>query len=185
MLVAFGRMVGPLDEREPTLLEEPIERRYAVRQVRTRMHQSRFRAAVLPAYRERCSMCRLKEVRLLDAAHIVGDLEERGDAVVANGLCLCSIHHRAFDENLVGVSPDYEVHVSPGSSTTRTVRCSSSSKASTASHSASREAPGSGRIATGSPSATSASWLGRRSRRDLRLRTRRLGPPRATTRFRR
>jgi putative restriction endonuclease len=113
VLVAFGRMVGPLDEREPTLLEEPIERRYAVRQVRTRMHQSRFRGAVLPAYRERCSMCRLKEVRLLDAAHIVGDLEERGDAVVANGLCLCSIHHRAFDEDLVGVSPDYEVRVSP------------------------------------------------------------------------
>ena len=58
-------------------------------------------------------MCRLKEVRLLDAAHILGDLEERGDAVVANGLSLCSIHHRAFDEDLVGVSPDYEVRVSP------------------------------------------------------------------------
>lgn len=106
-------MAGPLDEREPVRLDEPIERRYAVRQVRTRMHQSRFRALVLPAYRERCSMCRLKEVRLLDAAHILGDLEERGDAVVANGLSLCSIHHRAFDEDLVGVSPDYEVRVSP------------------------------------------------------------------------
>ena len=29
-----------------------------------------------------------------------------------NGLSLCSIHHRAFDQNLVGVSADYEVHVS-------------------------------------------------------------------------
>jgi putative restriction endonuclease len=27
-------------------------------------------------------------------------------------LSLCSIHHRAFDNDLVGVSPDYEVHVS-------------------------------------------------------------------------
>jgi putative restriction endonuclease len=51
-------------------------------------------------------------MRLLDAAHIVGDLEERGDAVVSNGLSLCSIHHRAFDEDLVGISPDYEVRVS-------------------------------------------------------------------------
>jgi putative restriction endonuclease len=25
---------------------------------------------------------------------------------------LCSIHHRAFDEDLVGVSPDRQVHVS-------------------------------------------------------------------------
>ena len=31
---------------------------------------------------------------------------------MSNGLSLCSIHHRAFDQNLVGVSPDYEVHVS-------------------------------------------------------------------------
>jgi putative restriction endonuclease len=25
---------------------------------------------------------------------------------------LCSIHHRAFDQDLVGISPDYGVHVS-------------------------------------------------------------------------
>jgi putative restriction endonuclease len=30
---------------------------------------------------------------------------------VTNGLSLCSIHHRAFDQQLVGVSPDYEVAV--------------------------------------------------------------------------
>jgi putative restriction endonuclease len=51
--------------------------------------------------------------RLLDAAHIAGDLEQHGEPVIPNGLSLCSIHHRAFDENLVGVSPDYTVHVSP------------------------------------------------------------------------
>ena len=30
-----------------------------------------------------------------------------------NGLSLCTIHHRAFDEDLVGISPDYEVRVAP------------------------------------------------------------------------
>ena len=25
---------------------------------------------------------------------------------------MCTIHHRAFDQNLVGISPDYEVRVS-------------------------------------------------------------------------
>jgi putative restriction endonuclease len=39
--------------------------------------------------------------------------EEAGEAVVSNGLSLCSIHHRAFDEDLVGVAPDLRVHVSP------------------------------------------------------------------------
>jgi putative restriction endonuclease len=112
VVVSFGKMEGPLDEREPVLVDDPIERRYVVRQVRSRMHQARFRGVVLPAYSDRCAVCRLKEVRLLDAAHIVGDLEERGDAVVANGISLCSIHHRAFDQDLVGVSPYYEVRVS-------------------------------------------------------------------------
>jgi putative restriction endonuclease len=32
---------------------------------------------------------------------------------VSNGLALCSIHHRAYDHELVGVSPAYEVRVSP------------------------------------------------------------------------
>lgn len=113
VVVSVGRMIGPLDEPEPVLVEDPLERRYAVRETRVRMHQARFRGRVLPAYRSRCAICRLKEVRLLDAAHIVGDLEEQGEAVVSNGLSLCSIHHRAFDQNLVGVSPDYRVAVSP------------------------------------------------------------------------
>ena len=32
--------------------------------------------------------------------------------VVSNGLSLCSNHHRAFDQDLVGVAPDLRVHVS-------------------------------------------------------------------------
>lgn len=30
---------------------------------------------------------------------------------MSNGLSLCTIHHRAFDHDLVGVTPDYEVRV--------------------------------------------------------------------------
>jgi putative restriction endonuclease len=75
------------------------------------LHQARFRALVLPAYRERCTVCRLRETRLLDAAHIARDVDPRGAPVITNGLSLCSIHHRAFDEDLVGISPDYRVHV--------------------------------------------------------------------------
>jgi putative restriction endonuclease len=111
VLVAPGRMVGPLDEQEPVAIDEALARRYAVREVRVRLHQARFRALVLPAYRERCTVCRLRETRLLDAAHIARDVDPRGEPVIANGLSLCSIHHRAFDEDLVGVSPDYRVHV--------------------------------------------------------------------------
>lgn len=112
VLVSPGRMVGALDEREPALSDDPIERRYAVRETRVRLHQARFRGRVLLAYANTCTICRLKEGRLLDAAHIAGDLEVHGEPVVPNGLSLCSIHHRAYDQNLVGVAPDYRVHVS-------------------------------------------------------------------------
>jgi putative restriction endonuclease len=112
VLVSPGKMIGPLDEQEPVLVEDPIEQRYVFRETRVRVHQARFRGRVVPAYGERCAICRLKEARLLDAAHIVGDLEDGGEPVISNGLSLCSIHHRAFDHDLVGVSPDYEVRVS-------------------------------------------------------------------------
>ena len=111
VLVSPGKWIGPLDEREPVGIDDPIERRYVSRETRVRVHQARFRARVIPAYGERCAICRLKEARLLDAAHIVGDLEERGEAVISNGLSLCSIHHRAFDHDLIGITPGYEVRV--------------------------------------------------------------------------
>lgn len=112
VVVSPGRMIGPLDEQEPMILDDPIERRYAVRETRVRLHQAVFRGRVLAAYRDSCAICRLKELRLLDAAHIVGDAQPTGEPVVSNGLSLCSIHHRAFDQDLVGISPDYDVHVS-------------------------------------------------------------------------
>jgi putative restriction endonuclease len=112
VLVTPGVLAGPMEEPEPIPLEDPIERRYAVRETRVRLHQARFRGRVVPAYSDQCAICRLKELRLLDAAHIVSDVEVSGEPTIRNGLSLCAIHHRAFDQNLVGVSPDYTVHVS-------------------------------------------------------------------------
>jgi putative restriction endonuclease len=112
VIVAPGVLRGPIDEPKPVALEDPIERRYAVRETRVRLHQARFRGRVVPAYDSRCAICSLRELRLLDAAHIVGDIELGGVATVRNGLSLCAIHHRAFDQDLVGVSPDCVVHVS-------------------------------------------------------------------------
>lgn len=95
------------------IVPETNERRWTFREARVRLHQGRFRADVLTAYRDQCSICRLKEPRLLDGAHIIADAAEHGIASVTNGLSLCSIHHRAYDQNLVGVSPEYRVHVAP------------------------------------------------------------------------
>lgn len=90
-----------------------VERRYVLRAVRQRLHQQQFRRLVLTAYSERCTICRLRETRLLHAAHIVPDRDERGVAEIPNGLSLCTIHHDAFDANLLGISPDLRVHLAP------------------------------------------------------------------------
>ena len=89
------------------------ERRYALRMVKERLHQDKFREAVLHAYRGRCAITGLPETRLLDAAHIISDGDEAmGQPVVPNGLSLSKIHHAAFDAHLIGIDPDYRLHVS-------------------------------------------------------------------------
>ena len=89
------------------------ERRYGLRLVRQRLHQATFREAVLSAYGQRCAISGLPEPRLLDAAHIVADQDEDlGQPVVSNGLPLTKFHHAAFDANLIGVDPDFGIHVS-------------------------------------------------------------------------
>jgi len=76
-----------------------------------RVHQKGFREVVLKAYRNQCTLCRLKQIELLDAAHIIADKEDMGEPVIQNGLSLCKIHHAAYDKNIIGISPDYQVKV--------------------------------------------------------------------------
>ena len=106
--VAFGEPSrGALD-----LPSTPLERRYALRAVKQRLHQASFREAVIAAYNGRCALSGLPEPLLLDAAHIIGDREEEfGQPVVPNGIPLSKIHHAAFDAHLIGIDPDYKLHV--------------------------------------------------------------------------
>ena len=78
--------------------------------VQARIHQARFRATVLRAYANACSVCQLRRSELVDAAHIVTDADG-GEPVVQNGLALCRLHHAAFDRNIMGITPDLVVHV--------------------------------------------------------------------------
>jgi putative restriction endonuclease len=89
----------------------PEVRAYALRDTRMRLHQQRFRVAVLHAYRHRCAICTLRERELVQAAHIVPDLHPEGVASVVNGIALCAIHHLAYDRNLLGIDPGGVVHI--------------------------------------------------------------------------
>ena len=108
--LAFGALVGA--SAAATVPAAP-ERRYALREVKQRLHQASFRDAVLAAYGGRCAISRLPTPTLLDAAHIVMDANEcLGQPIISNGLPLSKTHHAAFDAHLIGVDPDYQIHVS-------------------------------------------------------------------------
>jgi putative restriction endonuclease len=86
-------------------------RSYLTANIQIRVHQRSFRERVLLAYQNHCALCNLKHIELLDAAHIIADKEDIGDPIIPNGLALCKIHHAAFDNNFIGINPDYIIKI--------------------------------------------------------------------------
>ena len=104
---------GLPDQSSPEAPSSPLERRYALRAAKQRLHQASFREALIFAYRGRCALSGLPEPMLLDAAHIMADSHELlGQPIVQNGLPLSKTYHAAFDAHLIGVDADYRIHVS-------------------------------------------------------------------------
>lgn len=97
---------------ELLVMPSQVDRRYAVREAKVRLHQATFREMVLSAYSRKCAMTSLPVPELLEAAHIIPDSHDEGVSEVRNGICLSRIHHRAFDSNLIGITPDFRIKVS-------------------------------------------------------------------------
>lgn len=92
---------------------------------RVAMHEQRikqhfFRQSVLSGYRNRCCISGVTDTRLLVASHIV---PWRDDASIrlhpGNGLCLSSLHDKAFDHYLFSLSDDHRVLLSRALEQTR------------------------------------------------------------------
>jgi putative restriction endonuclease len=100
-----------IPEYEVNIEEEYYRRQYLTSTIKFRVHQRSFRERVIAAYQNQCAICKLKHVELLDAAHITGDNKETGEPIITNGLALCKIHHAAYDQNIIGINPDYVIKV--------------------------------------------------------------------------
>ena len=78
-----------------------------------RIGQQFFRKAVLSSYGRRCCISGVSDDRFLVASHIV---PWRDDASIrlhpANGLCLSTLHDRAFDNHLFSLTDDLRVVLS-------------------------------------------------------------------------
>ena len=96
-------------EDDPVVIVAGTDRE-ALRRVRVTQHL--FREMVLSGYRERCAICTLPSRELLIASHIVGwALDKANRMNPRNGICLCSLHDRAFDTGLIDIDEKYRIHV--------------------------------------------------------------------------
>lgn len=91
-------------------LPEGIERTTIIRQ---RVNQSFFRSAVMSAYNFKCCISGINAPQLLDACHIVNWSEDTNNRTnPKNGLCMNPFFHKAYDKNLLAITPDMLVIVS-------------------------------------------------------------------------
>ena len=81
--------------------------------VKTRVNQSFFRSAILSSYNLKCCITGLSIPDFLVASHIVPWSKDKKNRInPRNGLCLNSIHDKAFDKGFITVTPNYKIIVS-------------------------------------------------------------------------
>lgn len=106
----------PEEERQfiDEMSDSPVSAARRVDLIETlRSHRdSRFRPAVLAAYRNQCAVCQTA-LKLVDAAHIVPVSHPTSTDDVTNGIALCRLHHGAYDAGLLGITSKYRLVVNP------------------------------------------------------------------------
>ena len=81
--------------------------------VKARVNQNFFRSTILSSYNFKCCITGLSIPDLLVASHIKPWSKDTVNRTNPhNGLCLNSIHDKAFDRGFITVTPDFKVKVS-------------------------------------------------------------------------
>lgn len=69
-----------------------------------------FRKKIYQVYGNRCAFCNI-QLELIEAAHIIPFSNDHGIDNVTNGICLCSLHHKAYDNALLYFDRDYQIKI--------------------------------------------------------------------------
>lgn len=81
--------------------------------VKQRVNQNFFRSTILSSYYSKCCITGLSIPDFLVASHIVPwSMDKENRLNPRNGLCLNSIHDKAFDKGFITITSDYKVKVS-------------------------------------------------------------------------
>lgn len=78
-----------------------------------RINQNFFRSTILASYNSKCCITGISIPDLLIASHIVPwSIDKKNRTNPHNGLCLNSLHDKAFDKGLISISTDYRIKIS-------------------------------------------------------------------------
>lgn len=69
---------------------------------------SGFRRIVCEAYEHTCAFCGI-QLDLVEAAHVVPHCHSTSSDHINNGVCLCALHHTAFDNRLIYIDGKYKI----------------------------------------------------------------------------
>jgi putative restriction endonuclease len=69
-----------------------------------------FRKKVYASYLFKCAMCGIS-LKLVEAAHIVPHSHEKGTDDINNGVCLCALHHTAYDQSLIYFDEKFNIKI--------------------------------------------------------------------------
>lgn len=99
--------------QNPEINDEDIQirdvaRKATVVSVSRKLRDVSFRKRVLTAYAFKCAVCGI-QLKLVEAAHIIPVSYENSTDETRNGLALCALHHKAYDQALIAVVEDYSV----------------------------------------------------------------------------
>jgi putative restriction endonuclease len=71
---------------------------------------SAFKERINEVYGGRCAICGI-QLELVEAAHIIPHSHEKGTDDIKNGICLCALHHKAFDNGLIYIVQNYTIKI--------------------------------------------------------------------------
>lgn len=96
-------------ELNDTVLENvTAARRTTIVTVKKKLRDSSFKSRVLTAYSYQCAICGI-QLKLIDAAHILPVGADISTDETFNGVALCSLHHRAYDQALITFDSKYRL----------------------------------------------------------------------------
>jgi len=107
-LIKKSDSVEETESEESTSVE--IERKkFSVTHARFRRDMN-FKKLVTETYSHRCAVCGM-QLEVVEAAHIIPHSHDKGTDDPKNGICLCALHHKAYDNGLIYFDGEYNIRI--------------------------------------------------------------------------